>query len=698
MDKSEGNQDTMGMKCFIIRRYHDDTNYAYTTIKDCLRLLNVECIRGDIGTSNTAIENESERKQERSINELKDNIRNSTFVIADISDFPIKKDRNGNIIRKEFIENVYFEIGYASASNRPIVLMKDVKKCRLMGKLPFAIRDLPIICFQQGLSGSGLCILLESLIELKDAFKERIKPFKKSNVPDGRWSGDYSIKNSLHRVQMEKYDEEDYLCTLNITQNNIEYEIKELLVFHRKREKGWKEFRAMAYYNVIEEKRLDYLLDGYLLKLDLNGELIAKVWDNENNDGENPMFRLLPVVEDKVNMAKQQISDISMRKSKNTEKEYDVFVSHSSKDNNRVNEIYNYLVKKYKVFADFKESLAGMNWSAKIDNAIKNSKMMLVVFSKNYNDSKQTDRELSLADRYNIPILPLRLSDAEMTGTKSYILTPLHWIDMEKNLNSVLEKLSKNINELIDTSFSSSSPHKQITNGIITLCCEGVEFKMIYVEGGRFTMGATSEQGNDICLDEVPIHSVILSDFWIGETVVTQELWEKIMGNNPSYFKGAQLPVESVSWHDVNKFMEKINLKTGKKFRLLTEAEWEFAARGGNKSCHYKYSGSNDAQEVGWTINNSDLRTHEVKNKQCNELGIYDMTGNVWEWVSDWKGQYSLDSQIDPQGPKTGEEKECRGGAWLNHEIHLRVAQRNGNKPDTSVYYIGFRLALSSEK
>ena len=140
--------------------------------------------------------------------------------------------------------------------------------------------------------------------------------------------------------------------------------------------------------------------------------------------------------------------------------------------------------------------------------------------------------------------------------------------------------------------------------------------------------------------DESPVHSVTLSSYYMGETEVTQALWKAVMGNNPSRFKGDNLPVENVSWNDCQEFIRKLKQKTGKNFRLPTEAEWEYAARGGKKSNGYKYSGSNNIGSVAWYDDNSSNQIHAVKGKRLNELGLYDMSGNVWEWCSDWYGQY----------------------------------------------------------
>ena len=238
-------------------------------------------------------------------------------------------------------------------------------------------------------------------------------------------------------------------------------------------------------------------------------------------------------------------------------------------------------------------------------------------------------------------------------------------------------------------------------NSIMTLN-GNVIFKMIAVEGGTFKMGAQSSDSggdnydSDAKDDESPVHDVTLSSYYIGETEVTQELWEAVMGSNPSDFSGyPQRPVEEVSWNDCQEFIKKLNKITGKNFRLPTEAEWEYAARGGNKSKGYKYSGSNTIGNVAWYSNNSSSRTHDVKTKQANELGIYDMSGNVNEWCHDWYGSYSSGSQTNPTGPSSGSVRILRGGNWRNDSWYCRVSYHRGsNYPDNGLKGNGFRLIL----
>jgi formylglycine-generating enzyme required for sulfatase activity len=166
------------------------------------------------------------------------------------------------------------------------------------------------------------------------------------------------------------------------------------------------------------------------------------------------------------------------------------------------------------------------------------------------------------------------------------------------------------------------------------------------------------------------------------------------MGSNPSYFKGDNLPVEKVSWNDCQEFIRKLNGLTGKNFRLPTEAEWEYAARGGNRSGGTEYAGSNSIGSVAWYTENSGRKTHTVKGKSPNELGLYDMSGNVWEWCSDWYGDYDSGSQTNPKGPSIGSYRVLRGGGWYGSARYCRVSGRDCYAPSLWINFIGFRLAL----
>ena len=233
----------------------------------------------------------------------------------------------------------------------------------------------------------------------------------------------------------------------------------------------------------------------------------------------------------------------------------------------------------------------------------------------------------------------------------------------------------------------------RITN--YTETANGLNLEMIAVHGGTFTMGFTGEPNDLYHDDEKPAHQVTVGDFYIGKFPVTQKQWMEIMGNNPSYFKGDDLPVESVSWYDAQEFIYRLNYMTGNYYRLPTEAEWEYAARGGALSRGYKYSGSNHLPNTAWFTDNSNGATHPVGAKIPNELGIYDMSGNVWEWCSDWYGPYSALSQLNPMGASSGASRVYRGGSWYNLAQSLRVSNRGGNTPSKNYSIVGFRLACS---
>ena len=216
------------------------------------------------------------------------------------------------------------------------------------------------------------------------------------------------------------------------------------------------------------------------------------------------------------------------------------------------------------------------------------------------------------------------------------------------------------------------------------------EPEMVLVEGGTFMMGSNS--GED---DEKPVNEVTLSSFSIGKYEVTQAQWLAVMGNNPSYFSGCDnCAVEQVTWDDVQKYISKLNSMSGKTYRLPTEAEWEYAARGGKQSRNYTYSGSDDIGAVAWYDGNSGTKTHEVGKKSPNALGIYDMSGNVYEWCVDWYGSYSNRSSVNPTGASSGHYRVVRGGNWNRSPQYCRVAFRYNNPPVFRSNSLGFRLVL----
>ncbi len=229
----------------------------------------------------------------------------------------------------------------------------------------------------------------------------------------------------------------------------------------------------------------------------------------------------------------------------------------------------------------------------------------------------------------------------------------------------------------------------------------GLKIEMVYVQGGSFYMGCGIDQGRTCEDDEEPPHHVTLGDFFIARYEVTQKQWFLMMENNPSNFAGCDsCPVENVSWNDVQLFLEKLNSMTGKKYCLPSEAQWEYAARGGNRSRGFRYSGSDNINEVAWYLEgkgNKNLKTsktHIIGKKNPNELGLYDMSGNVWEWCGDGYAKYTNIRQIDPKGSVLSAYKIFRGGSWNNSANHCRVFYRHYLIPDSRYYNLGLRLAL----
>lgn len=269
-------------------------------------------------------------------------------------------------------------------------------------------------------------------------------------------------------------------------------------------------------------------------------------------------------------------------------------------------------------------------------------------------------------------------------------------------LNSLTEYILKN-NKQTTPSATKIEPYqstavRDIRNkNDLNFEVNGVKFTMIEVEGGTFTMGDNSNRVGEQYANNKPAHNVTLSSFYIAQTEVTQELWHAVMGKWPESYKGPKYPVNDVSWDDCQKFIKKLNSITGKKFRLPTEAEWEFAARGGNMSKGYKYAGSNTINDVSWYSTNSLYGTHEVATKKPNELGIYDMSGNSIEWCQDWYdyNYYKSSPSINPIGPKSGKQRVLRGGGWKQDD-RATCLSRYFDSPKRDVFK-GFRLAIGKD-
>jgi TonB family protein len=254
--------------------------------------------------------------------------------------------------------------------------------------------------------------------------------------------------------------------------------------------------------------------------------------------------------------------------------------------------------------------------------------------------------------------------------------------DVGKNITAGNKQITWNVLEEREQLVGDQIQFKVVANGK-----KSFEPEMVFVEGGTFQMG--SNFGEE---DEKPVHSVTLSSFKIGKYEVTQEQWKAVMGSVPSYSVGCDnCPIETVSWNDVQLYISKLNNQTGKYYRLPTEAEWEFAARGGIHSREFTFSGSNNIGAVAWFADNTG-KEHDVGGKQANELGIYDMSGNVWEWCSDWYGSYGSYNQTNPRGASSGEERVLRGGGFYNESGLCRSTNRNGFMQDGYEIGSGFRL------
>ena len=301
---------------------------------------------------------------------------------------------------------------------------------------------------------------------------------------------------------------------------------------------------------------------------------------------------------------------------------------------------------------------------------------------------------LELEFQYNFPLkvtfADYGIKSLDEGATYTITLVDAYMLSQQSSQQNNTHTVVPDVQQAQSTQPSQPIVQSESNSNILPITVNGVTFNMIKVDGGTFTMGATSEHK-----DEKSTHQVTLSSYYIGETEVTQALWTAVMGNNPSEFNGDNLPVENVSWEDCQTFIGKLNGLTGKRFRLPTEAEWEYAARGGNRSNHTQYSGGSRIDDVAWYGGNSGNKTHSVKTKKPNELGLYDMSGNVWEWCQDWKGSYSSNAQTNPTGPGSGYHRGYRGGGLNFSERYCRSSYRDCFTPADGSSYLGLRLVLS---
>ena len=288
-----------------------------------------------------------------------------------------------------------------------------------------------------------------------------------------------------------------------------------------------------------------------------------------------------------------------------------------------------------------------------------------------------------------------RAGDAENTNYSSPV-------DLRKTVTAAVKKMeginTGNNNGNGNSYYGNAAPGQNYTENAF-----GINMKMVYVQGGSYNMGCTGEQGGDCDADEKTVRYVTVSDFYIGQFEITQAQWQAVMGTSvyqqqskaggsSTYGTGNDYPMYYVSWEEAKEFCRRLSQQTGKTYRLPTEAEWEYAARGGKKTQNTKYAGGYSLDYVGWYTSNSGGKTHAVGTKNANELGIYDMSGNVWEWCEDWYGDYRSYDTDNPTGASSGSSRVLRGGSWDYGAAYCRVSNRDNRSPGYRFSGLGFRV------
>ena len=387
--------------------------------------------------------------------------------------------------------------------------------------------------------------------------------------------------------------------------------------------------------------------------------------------------------------------------------QYDIFISYSRTDIKLAEEIQRTLEKfGLRCFRDTSDIHISEDWIDVLSDRIMDSKVFLLLGSSNAYRSKWTKREVLFADNNQRQIVPYMIDNTQLPPRLSFLLGNINQRSMS---DYPVEQLVDELKGLIGFPPAPPKPkpipkppknqgepilepsHFPFMKGKpVEFVVSGIKFNMMPVKAGKFIMGTTN-RGNGF-----PAHEVqLLKDYYIGETEVTQSLWEAVMGNNPSHYKGALLPVETVSWDECHNFLKRLGELTHHHFRFPTEAEWEFAARGRNSNPEEMYAGSSEVWNVAWYGDNNNNGTSPVKRKMKNELGIYDMSGNVNEWCLDFYASYPNNKLIDPKGPTIGTMRVARGGSWYENEAKCRVYVRNKALPSTRSSNLGLRLALS---
>lgn len=367
--------------------------------------------------------------------------------------------------------------------------------------------------------------------------------------------------------------------------------------------------------------------------------------------------------------------------------ENEVFISYSSRDKIIADAVCHSLEENgITCWIAPRDIIAGVTYAKQIMQSIKGCKVVVLIFSENSNKSEHVENEIDKSFNSGKPIIPFMIDKTEMNDELEYYLGRKHWLIAYPDYREKTVELVSSILRLL------GRDHPQMQKGP-----ECVPIKMVKIEGGTFEMGATLEQGKDAFDSERPKHKVAISSFAISEAPITVAQYREYckatgtkMPSAPSWGWIDNHPIVNVSWYDADKFAK------WKECRLPTEAEWEFAARGGIVSKHYKYSGGNTPDEIGWFADNTgQTGTRPVRMKKPNELGLYDMSGNVYEWCNDWKYEYTSEDQVNPIGPETGIIKASKGGSWHSSTRSLRVSNRDDDPPEFYSHNVGFRIACT---
>ena len=370
--------------------------------------------------------------------------------------------------------------------------------------------------------------------------------------------------------------------------------------------------------------------------------------------------------------------------------EHEIFISYSSRDKNIADAVCHSLEENgITCWIAPRDVIPGESYARQIMHSIKDCKVVVLIFSENSNRSEHVENEIDKGFNSGKPIIPFMIDKTEMNDELGYYLGRKHWLIAYPDYREKTAELISSILRLLGRN------HPQMEKGP-----DCVPIKMVKVEGGNFDMGATLEQGKDAYDSEKPKHKVILNSFEISESPITVAQYREYceatgakMPVAPSWGWIDNHPIVNVSWYDADSFAK------WKECRLPTEAEWEFAARGGNLSKHYKYSGGNTPDEIGWFADNTGQSgTRPVRAKKPNELGLYDMSGNVYEWCNDWKYEYTSEEQVNPTGPKEGIIKASKGGSWHSSTRSLRVSNRDDDPPEFYSHNVGFRIAREIDK